>query len=350
MISFFNSSYYSQIYQFQYLGLQKANLFSSSEDMGNLTCQTVDFFSFILVNTPVKLFSLSVCFICFICVPILTYGIFWYDCNGPDKNRTFLNRLAVSLCYIVVEIFVIIQLTEAIRHIYGPMPKLFCHIKAVARPVYITQSLLYLDAITVTRYLFIFVLRNPAAFPDDFWIMFVNVWIRSACIIGNTAWALKNEHEVLNYYICTGEDPTEVFKNPLKVYGFVEAGSFLIHLFVFIRIQIFKHKRKNELAITQGCISKSQYLEEINALSLGAFLVNVFSITVFVLLFVSTMAMNRIKPSELEHYKSFIHVHYLVSLSLPGFLYIMIYYFQHFEMITFLWNNHPMLIKFHKKN
>jgi hypothetical protein len=317
--------------------------------MSNLSSQPEDFFSFILISSPIKTLSLVICSIAVIGVPILSYGVIWYDRNGPDKKRTFLNRLVVFLCYALVEMFLTIQLTEIIRQCYRPMPKLYCHIKAIARPMYITQLLLYLDAMAISRYLFIFVLKNPAAFPDNFWIRYVNIWIKSACFIGNNVWSYMAEHEVLNYYICSGEDPTEDFKRPLKSYGFVETVSILIYLFVFVRIQVFKHTRKSQLAVTHSCFIKSQYLEEINALSLKTFLVNVAGLAIFVMLLGSTMVMNRIKPNELQNHKTFIHVHYLVSLSLPSLVYLIIYYIQHEEIGTFVWNNHPLVSRLFKK-
>jgi len=236
-----------------------------------------------------------------------------------------------------------IQLTEVFRQVYGPMPKLFCYIKAIARPTFVTQALLYMDAMAITRYVFIFVLKNLAVFKDTFWIRFVNIWITSVSIIGNSVWSFQAEHEALNYYICSGEDPTEDFKIPLKVYGIVETASFLIHLFVLIRIQYFKTKSKPQLALTHSCFIKSQYLEEINALSLKTFLVNTCGSVNFAILFGSSMAMGMIKPNELANYKNFIHVHYLVLLSLPVLIHFIIHYIQHVEMTTFVYKNHPML-------
>jgi len=309
-----------------------------------------DFFSFILINSPIKTFSLVFCCMGIIVVPVLSYGITWYYRNGPDKNSTFLNSLVVSFCFVISEMFITIQLTEIIRQSFGPMPKLFCHIKAIARPVYISQSLLFLDAMAISRYLFIFVLKNPAAFNDRFWIMFLNIWIKLISIIGNTVWSLKADHEVLNYYICTGEDPTESFQNPLKSYGFVEIGSILVHLFVCIRIQVYKHNNKKQLlAVTQGGILKSQFLERVKALSLMTFMQNAIGIAIMVMLLASTMAMGRIEPHKLENHKNFIHIHYLVSLSVPSLVYLTLYYIQHKEMRTFLWNNIPILYRLHSK-
>jgi hypothetical protein len=39
------------------------------------------------------------------------------------------------------------------------------------------QGMLFLDCIMVTRYTFIFWLKNPAAFQDEFWSLFINLWV-----------------------------------------------------------------------------------------------------------------------------------------------------------------------------
>jgi hypothetical protein len=41
----------------------------------------------------------------------------------------------------------------------------------------VSQFILYYDAIVIFRYLFIFRLKNPAAFKEDFWSLFVFVWV-----------------------------------------------------------------------------------------------------------------------------------------------------------------------------
>jgi hypothetical protein len=41
-------------------------------------------------------------------------------------------------------------------------------------------SILILDAMASLRYLLIFKLKNPAAFNDDFWAFFINIWITGA--------------------------------------------------------------------------------------------------------------------------------------------------------------------------
>ncbi len=42
---------------------------------------------------------------------------------------------------------------------------------------------LFYDAITLSRYIFIFWLKNPTAVEDSFWSLFINIWIVTGCTI-----------------------------------------------------------------------------------------------------------------------------------------------------------------------
>jgi hypothetical protein len=41
---------------------------------------------------------------------------------------------------------------------------------------------LYFDLIILSRYVYIFHLKNPAAFDDDFWALFLNLWVTFASL------------------------------------------------------------------------------------------------------------------------------------------------------------------------
>ena len=53
-------------------------------------------------------------------------------------------------------------------------------------------------------------------------------------------------HQPIKYYICTGLDPTEDFKKPIKIYGIVEIGSLVFNIFVAAKIYRFKKKDNSE--------------------------------------------------------------------------------------------------------
>jgi hypothetical protein len=39
------------------------------------------------------------------------------------------------------------------------------------------QAILFLDVIVIARYIFIIWMKNPLSFQDDFWYLFVNLWV-----------------------------------------------------------------------------------------------------------------------------------------------------------------------------
>ncbi len=61
------------------------------------------------------------------------------------------------------------QIPAIIRYIVGPFPEMICHVDTILRNFYTMQGLLFLDAMTLVRYIFLFHIKNPAALQDDFW-------------------------------------------------------------------------------------------------------------------------------------------------------------------------------------
>jgi hypothetical protein len=59
-----------------------------------------------------------------------------------------------------------------VRYVGGPLPSSLCVLQLHVRNAILTQLMLILDAIVLSRATFIFCLKNPAAFNDDFWCRF----------------------------------------------------------------------------------------------------------------------------------------------------------------------------------
>ena len=70
------------------------------------------------------------------------------------------------------------------------MPESVCLIEDFLKNSAVTQMLLFMDGIVVTRYIFIFHLKNPAAFDDQFWELFVAVWIVGFSVISQFVFAV----------------------------------------------------------------------------------------------------------------------------------------------------------------
>ena len=109
--------------------------------------------------------------------------------------------------------------------------------------------MLFLDSIMLSRFVFIFVLRNPTAFQDDFWSLFGNIWILAFCWIGQTVSEIMLGCGNLNTNICAGKN-LSISRECLQAsrndrFNFIIAClTVFIHVYVLIRIQIFKLSKK----------------------------------------------------------------------------------------------------------
>ena len=120
-----------------------------------------------------------------ILIPIL-YSIIWYEKFGSDKKRTVLNKLVSSVCWCTIVYYTLIQVPELFRIWFGPFPALFCNFQLVIKNALAIQLLLTFDTMSILRYIFIFWLKNPYGFCDDFWTTYLNLWMFSFSLISQT--------------------------------------------------------------------------------------------------------------------------------------------------------------------
>ena len=113
-----------------------------------------------------------------ILIPTL-YSIIQYEKFGSDNKRTVLNKLAASICWCAILIEILVQIPEWIRYCFGPLSSFFCYLHLVIKNTLAIQLMLLFDAISILRYIFIFWLKNPYSFCDDFWTVFLNLWMFS---------------------------------------------------------------------------------------------------------------------------------------------------------------------------
>lgn len=211
--------------------------FSNSSASGN------DFFRDLDLSHPFKTFSIVFSSITLIILPPFLLGIVWFEKYGSDHKRTLINMLVSSICWTALQCGVIVQTTDIIRHTFGPLPRWICLLQAIVRSSTTSDFLLFYDAIIIVRFVYIFVLKNPAGFSDSFWCLFINICVKSFSVFFQTIWHLTASRQPIGFYVCTGFDPSSDDRNPIKVYGVVEIFSLVVHLFVFCRIQVsFKQK------------------------------------------------------------------------------------------------------------
>lgn len=135
------------------------------------------------------------------------------------------------------------------RFFWGPFSPEICTWFFVARKSINTIIFLLVDAITFLRYLFIFWLKNPAAFHDEFWTIFITLWSFSFSYILHLVRVFVPGNHLLELAVCSGEDPESFIHLPPVFAGYIEILSIILHLLVYARIVIYKffgNQRSNE--------------------------------------------------------------------------------------------------------
>ena len=72
--------------------------------------------------------------------------------------------------------------------------------------------ILLIAADIITRYVMIFYLENHAAFLDEFWSVFVNIWLLGCILLSNGTYHIlmdKIERKPYYFYICVRDSSAE---------------------------------------------------------------------------------------------------------------------------------------------
>ena len=134
------------------------------------------------------------------------YGIIWYERYGTDLKRILVNMLVTSICWSGIVWFLIVQSLEILRFTVGPFPEPLCLAQLAVKQIIHLQIILTCDAITVVRYVYLFVLKNTSGFQDDFWFLFINLWIVAFCGLTQITFLFLPGTQPLLLYICTGKN------------------------------------------------------------------------------------------------------------------------------------------------
>ena len=207
--------------------------------------QQEDFFSGLFENRKSKIVCLLFSSVGSCIVMFLFYCVIWYNHNGYDSKRTTLNRLYCACwCWALMYILTVHQV-NIVRYIIGPLPKLVCQANYFAKRCITLGGVLTMGFIMVIRYIFIFWLKNPAAFEDEFWSLFLNVWTILFTLTSELVLIWLPGKDNFDIYICTGADPSENQDLSEKNSNFsvaIKAVSLGLQFVIMARIQIYKLK------------------------------------------------------------------------------------------------------------
>jgi len=222
-----------------------------------------------------------------------------------NHRRTLINRLVSSSFWVGIFWNIIMQPLTFVRYIIGPLNwPLICGLETVLRNGICLHGLLLLDSIILVKFIFLFYLTNPTALDDKFWIMFINLWIGFLSFGTQILYMLLPGKNPINYYMCTGHYPSEIWYQPVKpnwimlIAGL--CGIMLHFVIAFVKFKAADHQEDKNL------FSKTSNSVGISSL-------------ICVSLIVPAL-LNTLEPPELDEYPNYLLLyvlhHYLTQLNL----------------------------------
>jgi hypothetical protein len=210
-----------------------------------------------------------------------------------------------------------------------------CRFNYFLKHVLTVQGMMYLNCIIVSRYIFIFWLKNPAAFQDEFWSPFLNIWIILFAIVSQIIFEVILGKETINHHICTGLSPPILNLRKLEYNRFnayFMPISFLLHIMLMVKIKIFKNKAKKVTDIHPR--SKLADLLLMDQQSLTDLTTNILTVICAALATYSPLAVRYDDVNDFNEYPFYLLEYYYKMIRPPLFvnLVLIIYFIRHREL------------------
>ena len=170
-------------------------------------------------------------------------GVIWYQQNGSDNKTTLMNRIFTSLCCTGL-LTMFNGLTDIIRYTVGPFPPLLCTLQLAFKRISKDAILFYYNAITLSRSIFIFWLKNPTAVNDNFWITLINKLAMTSCTFVAIVYSLLPGPKLLAFYTCCDINPGKDVKLEPPKDGFILFLTLILQIFANGRIVFSRHSEK----------------------------------------------------------------------------------------------------------
>jgi heme/copper-type cytochrome/quinol oxidase subunit 2 len=176
------------------------------------------------------------------------------------------------------------------------------------------MSMFFFTFITLSRYISIFILRNPLGYYDDFWSRFICMWVTLGTIVIQSALDFLPGKHPVNYYICTGRNPaldtnkeTKIIRNYSIVVGCVVV--IIVYIFVQIKIKLYE-KKETQVATTVAVQDKKPLTDYLIVVSYIVFVI----LHVILLLKIQTL-----DSTKMDVFPNYMYMYYLQFWLLPNF-------------------------------
>ena len=284
-----------------------------------------------------KITFISFCNVLNIINILIFYGIVWYERFGTDNRRTSLkNKIISLLCSNAIFSMSVNFFVDFSTYFLGPLNQHLCFFFQLFRNIIALNTLLFLNALIVTKYVLIFCLKNPAAVRDDFWHLFIGLTTVILSTVNKFSSRSLPQKYSLYYYACADLDPMKDHYlkkvNSLSIEVF---ATLIIHLVINLRIKMFKSKHIVTVvpssSLVFGTPANPPLLAKIESKSLSDNAPNIF-IAIWCAIYVLLQRkVNGISLDEANSYPNylFMFAYHFILPSTTHFLIASLYYIKH---------------------
>jgi hypothetical protein len=188
--------------------------------------------------TPEKCFGILASLLNILTIPVY-YSFYWYNINCSNKERSLINHLALCSVLCTVPYNLLFSPAEIIIALFQPLDPWLCGFYIVGRNIISCHFMCLLGSISIVKYVYIFIYKNPVGAYDDFWCFFINSAILLWQVTFQTSMYIKDSKRPYLYYICTNSLPSDIPQN--SSFNYPLNGSFLLTILVYICVE-FKVK------------------------------------------------------------------------------------------------------------
>ena len=304
-----------------------------------------DFFAAAFQNGQLQLCTMTFTIICLLILIPIEYGMIWFEHYGSDKKRTLINRMFASACWTSMQVYLFVIPLEMVRYVFGPLPGTVCFFHLIHKNVISVETALFSNGVTLSRYLYVFYLKNPSEFQDEFWHTFINLWVGCFGFLSQFTFMYLPGHQPISYYICIGIDPkqdgdTIIYKKNIVV-NIMMLLSVVIQVSVAVRFII----HRVQIDAASNYTHKESFLKEIISDFFIAFGIFAMSSLYGYLLFHT----NNLEPALFNVYPNYLFLyslHFFFPL-LTCSLFAIFFYVRNKQMGSILLEE---LFEFYKKN
>ena len=281
---------------------------------------------------------------------LLMYSVIWYERFGADTKRILTNKLVSMICWNGIIGVQTIFLFDSVLFVFAPFSKFTCLFFQMIRFTIKSNFLTFLNAIAISKYIFIFWMKNPGSLEDDFWNLFLSLWTVGFSFILNLTRFFHPPPTFIFGNLCPNVNPADEKKIDYNKNIQVEVLlCLLIHITIYTRIQIFKICKVKRVEPTPQTIgSPNVYFQKVKTFTLADFVTNFILVLWMVLFSVFQYKLSYVaQNNESETYPNtlFLFVSLFCTNPISSIFISFVYFSRHQHLRIKIWNEIFQLLK-----